>query len=47
MSLRNYLPKVIRKGALKVRLPSGETLEAGDGSGPQVAVAVTSNLWAL
>jgi cyclopropane-fatty-acyl-phospholipid synthase len=47
MSLRSYLQKVIHKGALRVRLPSGETVEAGDGSGPPVAVAVTSHAWAL
>jgi cyclopropane-fatty-acyl-phospholipid synthase len=47
MSLQSYLKRVIHKGALSVRLPSGETIEAGDGSGPPIAVAVTRRAWAL
>jgi cyclopropane-fatty-acyl-phospholipid synthase len=47
MALREYLQRVIRDGDLRVRLPSGEVLRLGDGQGPPVAVALTSNRWAL
>jgi cyclopropane-fatty-acyl-phospholipid synthase len=45
MSLQAYLRSVIREGALSVRLPGGQTLEFGDGSGPPVRVAITSRRW--
>src|SRR5206468_4031035 len=45
MSLQAYLSKVIRDGALQVRLPGGQTLELGDGTGTPVAVAITSRRW--
>lgn len=47
MPFRSFLRKLIREGDLAVRLPSGETLRLGDGSGPEVAVAVTSRRWML
>ncbi|HZZ67930.1 MAG TPA: cyclopropane-fatty-acyl-phospholipid synthase family protein [Phenylobacterium sp.] len=47
MALQAYLQKVIRDGDLKVRLPSGEVIELGDGSGPPVAVRLTSNRWVV
>ena len=45
--LQAYLRKVIRQGDLRVRLPSGEVLRLGDGSGPPVAVTIKSSFWAL
>jgi cyclopropane-fatty-acyl-phospholipid synthase len=45
MALQAYLSKVIREGALTVRLPGGETLVLGDGSGPPVVVRITSRRW--
>jgi cyclopropane-fatty-acyl-phospholipid synthase len=45
MSLQAYLQKVIREGDLSVRLPGGQALQLGDGSGPPVAVAITSRRW--
>jgi cyclopropane-fatty-acyl-phospholipid synthase len=45
MALQSYLSKVIREGALRVRLPGGETLTLGDGSGRPVTVAITSRRW--
>jgi cyclopropane-fatty-acyl-phospholipid synthase len=47
MPLKRFLRRVIREGDLQVRLPSGEILRLGDGSGPPVAVAITSRLWVL
>jgi cyclopropane-fatty-acyl-phospholipid synthase len=45
MSLQAYLQKVIREGALSVRLPGGGVVTLGDGSGTPVAVAITSRRW--
>jgi cyclopropane-fatty-acyl-phospholipid synthase len=45
MALQHFLRKVIRDGDLAVRLPSGEVLRLGDGTGPPVAVAITSSRW--
>jgi cyclopropane-fatty-acyl-phospholipid synthase len=45
MSLQAYLQKVIREGSLAVRLPGGQVLRLGDGSGPPVTVAITSRRW--
>ena len=45
MALQTYLRKIIREGDLTVRLPGGGVLRLGDGSGPPVAVAITSRLW--
>ncbi|MDB5417367.1 MAG: cfa2 [Phenylobacterium sp.] len=45
MALRAYLESVIREGALSVRLPGGQTIELGDGSGPPVVAAITSRRW--
>jgi cyclopropane-fatty-acyl-phospholipid synthase len=45
MALQAYLQKVIREGALTVRLPGGGTLSLGDGSGAPVTVAITSGEW--
>ncbi|THD77295.1 MAG: class I SAM-dependent methyltransferase [Phenylobacterium sp.] len=45
MALQSYLQKVIREGALTMRLPSGQLLTLGDGSGPPVAIAITSRRW--
>ncbi|HLZ75364.1 cyclopropane-fatty-acyl-phospholipid synthase family protein [Phenylobacterium sp.] len=47
MSLEAYLRRVIREGDLKVTLPSGRAITLGDGSGPPVALRITSRLWAL
>jgi cyclopropane-fatty-acyl-phospholipid synthase len=47
MALRAYLRRVIREGDLRVRLPSGETIRLGDGSGSPVAVRITSRWWAM
>jgi cyclopropane-fatty-acyl-phospholipid synthase len=44
--METYLRKVVREGALEVRLPGGRRITAGDGSGPPVSAAVTSRLWA-
>ncbi|MDB5436690.1 MAG: cfa2 [Phenylobacterium sp.] len=47
MPLQSFLRRVIREGDLQVRLPSGETLRLGDGSGPPVAVAIASRRWVM
>jgi cyclopropane-fatty-acyl-phospholipid synthase len=47
MVLQSFLQQVIRDGDLRVRMPSGEVLRLGDGSGPPVAVAIASHRWAL
>jgi cyclopropane-fatty-acyl-phospholipid synthase len=47
MALQAYLQNVIRDGDLKVRLPSGEVIALGDGSGPPVAVRLTGNQWVV
>jgi cyclopropane-fatty-acyl-phospholipid synthase len=47
MALHSFLQQVIRDGDLRVRLPSGEVLRLGDGSGPPVAVAITSHRWVM
>ncbi len=47
MVLQSFLQQVIRDGDLRVRMPSGEVLRLGDGSGPPVAVAIASRRWAL
>jgi cyclopropane-fatty-acyl-phospholipid synthase len=47
MSLQSFLQQVIREGDLRVRLPVGETLRLGDGSGPPVAVAIASRRWMM
>jgi cyclopropane-fatty-acyl-phospholipid synthase len=47
MPLRAYLHRVIRDGDLKVTLPSGQTIELGDGSGPPIAIRIVSRRWAL
>jgi cyclopropane-fatty-acyl-phospholipid synthase len=41
-----YLRKAVREGALEVELPGGRRVTAGDGSGPQIAVALRGRLWA-
>jgi len=46
MGIEAYLRKVVRQGDLEVRLPGGRRVTAGDGSGPPIAVAVASRLWA-
>jgi cyclopropane-fatty-acyl-phospholipid synthase len=45
--LQAYLAKTIREGDLAVRLPGGQLLHFGDGSGPPVRVAIGSQAWAL
>jgi cyclopropane-fatty-acyl-phospholipid synthase len=45
MALQSFLRKVVREGALTVRLPDGSPLQFGDGSGPPVTVAITSRRW--
>jgi cyclopropane-fatty-acyl-phospholipid synthase len=45
MGFRTFLREVVREGDLTVRLPSGETLRLGDGTGAAMAVAITSNRW--
>jgi cyclopropane-fatty-acyl-phospholipid synthase len=45
--LQAFLRKVVRDGDLRVQLPSGQILRIGDGSGPPVAVRITSRRWAL
>jgi cyclopropane-fatty-acyl-phospholipid synthase len=47
MALRAYLRRVIREGDLRVRLPSGETIRLGDGTGSPVVVRITSRWWAM
>ncbi len=47
MALQSFLQQVLRDGDLRVRLPSGEVLRLGDGSGPPVAVAIASRRWAM
>jgi cyclopropane-fatty-acyl-phospholipid synthase len=47
MALQSFLQQVIREGDLRVRLPSGECLRLGDGSGPLVAVAIASRRWVM
>jgi cyclopropane-fatty-acyl-phospholipid synthase len=44
--IESYLRKSVRKGSLEVRLPGGRRVTAGDGTGPPVAVALESRLWA-
>jgi cyclopropane-fatty-acyl-phospholipid synthase len=46
MSLADTLSRIIREGNLTVRLPGGQALVLGDGSGPPVIIAITSSLWA-
>jgi cyclopropane-fatty-acyl-phospholipid synthase len=46
MALESFLRKVVREGALTVRLPGGNTLTLGDGSGPPVVVAIPDRRWA-
>jgi cyclopropane-fatty-acyl-phospholipid synthase len=45
MALQAYLRKVIREGALIVRLPGGQMLSLGDGTGEPVEIAITSRRW--
>jgi cyclopropane-fatty-acyl-phospholipid synthase len=45
MALQSFLRKVVREGALTVRLPDGTCLQLGDGRGAPVAVAITSSRW--
>lgn len=45
MALQSFLRKVMREGALTVRMPDGSTLQFGDGSGTPVTVAITSRRW--
>jgi cyclopropane-fatty-acyl-phospholipid synthase len=45
MSIQSFLGNLVREGALTVRLPGGETLTVGDGSGTPVIVAITSRPW--
>jgi cyclopropane-fatty-acyl-phospholipid synthase len=47
MALHAYLQKIIREGALRVRLPDGKSFTLGDGSGPPIAVAITSRRWLM
>jgi cyclopropane-fatty-acyl-phospholipid synthase len=47
MALRDFIERVIHEGNLTVHLPGGETIRAGDGSGPPVAAAITSPRWVL
>jgi hypothetical protein len=46
MGIEAYLRRGFREGALEVRLPGDRRVCVGDGTGPQVVVAVTSPLWA-
>jgi cyclopropane-fatty-acyl-phospholipid synthase len=46
MALQSFLRKVVREGAFTVRLPGGDSLTLGDGSGPPVVVAITDRRWA-
>jgi cyclopropane-fatty-acyl-phospholipid synthase len=46
MALDTFLRKVILEGDLKVRLPGGRTLRLGDGSGPPLAIWITTPGWA-
>jgi cyclopropane-fatty-acyl-phospholipid synthase len=46
MALQSFLRKVVREGALTVRLPDGSSFELGDGCGPPVRVSITSPRWA-
>jgi cyclopropane-fatty-acyl-phospholipid synthase len=45
MALQSFLRKVVREGSLTVRLPGGASVTLGDGSGPPVRVAITSERW--
>jgi cyclopropane-fatty-acyl-phospholipid synthase len=46
MSLQGFLQRVIREGDLSVRLPSGEILALGDGTGTPVALTIADARWA-
>lgn len=46
MALQSLLRKMVRTGNLTVRLPGGSVVRLGDGSGPPVAIAITSRRWA-
>jgi len=45
MGFESFLRQVVREGDLTVALPSGPPLRLGDGGGPPVTVAITSNRW--
>jgi cyclopropane-fatty-acyl-phospholipid synthase len=45
MAIQSFLRKVVREGALSVRLPGGQELELGDGTGAPVRVSVASPRW--
>jgi cyclopropane-fatty-acyl-phospholipid synthase len=45
MALQAYLRKVIREGSLTVRLPGGQALTLGDGTGTPVTVAIATHRW--
>jgi cyclopropane-fatty-acyl-phospholipid synthase len=45
--LERYLGRVIRDGALSVRLPDGRVLTFGNGAGDPVRVAIASRRWLL
>ncbi len=47
MALEGYLKAAVGEGDLVVTLPGGKRLTLGDGTGPSVAVRITSPLWAL
>lgn len=44
MDLRNFLRRTMHEGALRLRIP-GATLDLGDGTGPQIAAALTDPVW--
>ncbi|THD59512.1 cyclopropane-fatty-acyl-phospholipid synthase family protein [Phenylobacterium sp.] len=45
MALQDFLQRVIRDGDLSVKLPSGEVLKLGDGTGPRIAVRIADRRW--
>ena len=45
MAIQSFLRKVVREGALSVRLPGGQELELGDRTGAPVRVSVASPRW--
>ncbi|MFL5298647.1 MAG: class I SAM-dependent methyltransferase [Phenylobacterium sp.] len=47
MRLQRFLQRVIREGDLTVRLPGGQALKLGDGSGPPVAARIASRRWMM
>lgn len=46
VNLQSVLQGVVRVGDLTLKLPGGQTLRLGDGSGPPLVARITTNSWA-